>query len=291
MTISVIIPAFQGAHYLNNYSLPSLLRQDYQDWEAIIVDDASTDNTSEVIQAWQKKDARIKFQRHDNNRGLAAALNTGLKNSQGEVVAFLEQDDLWLANKLSRQVEILKTKKITDCRFFLFDQKNQKLTGLGGGNFSTLASQRQTLDQLFPLPEDKQYLGIEDGLLAGHLALLIDRQTLLNSDIFHDDEPLVIVSRHNKSLSGHGHCLVYAERYRAALNYFHSNTSPSLKPLKHSWKIRRQLNQLLSNFPEQIQKIIRQLVLIPGPGKLWRWQKIKKQPAYQAAEKILSTLK
>ena len=290
MTVSIIIPAFQGAHYLNNFSLPSLIRQDYHDWEAIIIDDASTDNTRAVIDSWMKKDSRIKSLRQNENRGLAAALNAGWRTSRGEVIAFLEQDDIWLSNKLSRQVEILKKYLITDCRFFYFSEKNKKLSGLGGGNFSTFAARREVLSRLFPLPEDKCYLGIEDGLLAGRLALLTDRRQISPQDIFHNEETLVLVARHSRSLSGHGRCRVYANLYDAALNYFENENSASLNRLKLSWEIRRRLNLLLALCPEKIQKIIRRLALGQGITARLNWQKIKKQDAYQAAEKMLSKL-
>ncbi len=291
MTISVIIPAYQGEKYLNLFSLPSLVAQTYQDWEAIVVDDASSDNTQELIESWQAKDRRIKYLRHDYNRGLAASLNTGLKASQGKIIAFLEQDDIWLNNKLARQADILSKKKLTDCRSFLFNETTLKLINIGGGNFSTLAGQRETINKLFPLPENKKYLGIEDGLLAGRLALLTDNQILLAEDINHTNDIMVLVSRHQSSLSGHGHSLTYIQRYQAALDFFDADKSPGLSRLKHSWRLRRQLNILLSFFPAPVQKIIRGLNIISKIRALWRLQKIKNKPTYLAAKKIISNLR
>lgn len=291
MTITVIVPTFQGAHYLNKYSLPSLIRQDFSNWEAIVVDDASSDNTEEIVRSWQKKDSRIKYWRHESNRGLAAALNTGLERSQGEIITFLEQDDIWLNQKLSQQVKSLETAQFSDCLFFLFNEKQTRLSGVKGGNFSTLAGHRQSIMRLFPLPEDKKFLGIEDGLLAGRLALLTDTQILNSTDIHHSQEILVIVTRHNSSLSGHGRSLEYAARYQAALDYFQDNNSPGLSELKRSWANRRQLNLLLSNFPQPIQKALRWVKDLPGFAELLKWRKIKKSPAYLAARNIVDKLK
>ncbi|MEM4724269.1 MAG: glycosyltransferase family A protein, partial [Candidatus Hadarchaeum sp.] len=90
-SVSVIIPCYNHGHYLP-CAVNSVMAQTFADWEAIIVDDGSTDNTREV--AAQFTDSRVRYIYQDN-RGLAAARNTGIRAAQGEYLAFLDADDEW----------------------------------------------------------------------------------------------------------------------------------------------------------------------------------------------------
>lgn len=102
--ISVIIPTFNRATLLPR-ALQSARQQTYPNLEILVVDDASTDNTREVVAA--SGDPRIKYLRHDSNRGGAVARNTGLKAARGDYMAFLDSDDEWLPEKLARQMEAI----------------------------------------------------------------------------------------------------------------------------------------------------------------------------------------
>jgi len=102
-TISVIIPTYNRAHLLSRAVL-SVLNQTYKDFEIIVVDDASTDNTYEVVKSFN--DPRIKYIHHEQNKGSAAARNTGIKSARGEYIAFQDSDDEWLPEKLNKQMEI-----------------------------------------------------------------------------------------------------------------------------------------------------------------------------------------
>src|SRR5262245_46961170 len=102
--VSVIIPTHNRADFLRD-AIFSVLNQTFQDFEIIVVDDASTDNTSEVIGAFN--DERIRYLRHDTNKGGSAARNTGILNSQCDYIAFLDDDDQWLPEKLAKQVDTL----------------------------------------------------------------------------------------------------------------------------------------------------------------------------------------
>jgi glycosyltransferase involved in cell wall biosynthesis len=88
-------------------AVSSVLNQTFQDFEIVLVDDASTDNTPEVVRGLG--DARIKYIRHEVNKGEAAAANTGVGSSSGEYIAFLHDDDEWLPDKLDQQVRLLES--------------------------------------------------------------------------------------------------------------------------------------------------------------------------------------
>lgn len=107
LTVSVIIPTYNRAHLVGR-AIQSVLNQTYQDFELIIVDDGSTDNTDDIIKEFQKKDKRIKYIRHEKNKGGSAARNSGIKVSRGEYIAFLDSDDEWFIEKLKRQMKFFK---------------------------------------------------------------------------------------------------------------------------------------------------------------------------------------
>ena len=105
--VSIVIPVYNCQDYIG-IAINSVLKQDFQNYEIIIVDDCSTDGTARIVADLSKHDERIKYIKLDNNSGAAVARNTGLKVSEGRYVAFLDSDDLWKANKLSTQIQFMK---------------------------------------------------------------------------------------------------------------------------------------------------------------------------------------
>ncbi len=101
--VSVITPAYNAAEYLPA-ALNSVLTQTFSDWELIVVDDGSTDNTQAVVAALGERfDGRLKYF-YQANRGLPAARNAAIEQSTGEYLALLDADDVWLPNRLERTV-------------------------------------------------------------------------------------------------------------------------------------------------------------------------------------------
>jgi len=103
--VTVIIPTCNRSAYLKR-AIESVCAQTYTDFEIIVVDDASTDDTPEVVA--QFADKPIKYIRHEENKGGSVARNTGIKNSQSEYIAFLDDDDEWLPNKLEVQMNVFE---------------------------------------------------------------------------------------------------------------------------------------------------------------------------------------
>lgn len=98
--ISVIIPTYNRG-YIINRAIDSVISQTFKNIEIIIVDDNSNDNTKNLIVSY--KDSRIRYLKHNINMGAQAARNTGIKNSKGDYIAFLDSDDEFLPNKLELQ--------------------------------------------------------------------------------------------------------------------------------------------------------------------------------------------
>ena len=101
--VSVVIPSYNCAPYLGD-SIKSILDQSYGDVEIIVVDDASTDNTKAIIDEYLAN-PKLRYIRNEENKGLMASRNVGIACAEGDLIAFLDADDLFLPNKLKKQVE------------------------------------------------------------------------------------------------------------------------------------------------------------------------------------------
>lgn len=102
--VTVVIPTYKRA-WLVPRAIESVRRQTYQNVEILVVDDGSADDTEKVVKSIA--DERVKYLRHDVNRGLPAARNTGIRAARGDYVAFLDDDDEWREDKLVKQVEAI----------------------------------------------------------------------------------------------------------------------------------------------------------------------------------------
>lgn len=103
-SVSVIIPTYNREHTIG-LAIRSVLEQTFQDFEIIVVDDNSTDGTRGIIEGF--RDPRIRYLRHEQNRGAAGARNTGISGARGDYLAFLDSDDEWLPHKLDEQISLL----------------------------------------------------------------------------------------------------------------------------------------------------------------------------------------
>lgn len=107
--VSVIIPNYNSEKFIVE-TIESVLSQTYQNWELLVVDDCSTDSSVALIEGYTQRDNRIRLLRNENNKGAAYARNVGLQQAQGKWIAFLDSDDLWMPEKLERQVAFMKEK-------------------------------------------------------------------------------------------------------------------------------------------------------------------------------------
>ena len=103
--VSVIMPSWNTADLIGE-SIRSVQAQTYPDWELIIVDDCSTDDTAAVVAAFD--DERIRFFENETNSGAALSRNRGLREARGEWIAFLDSDDLWMPDKLEKQIAFMR---------------------------------------------------------------------------------------------------------------------------------------------------------------------------------------
>lgn len=105
--VSIVTPAYGAERFLER-TLASVQAQSFDDWECLVVDDASTDRTAEIAQRAAERDRRIRLIRQASNQGTARARNAALAAASGRYVAFLDADDLWLPEKLERQLAFMR---------------------------------------------------------------------------------------------------------------------------------------------------------------------------------------
>ena len=105
--ISIITPAYNCEKYLEE-AVNSVLSQTWQDWELLIIDDCSRDNTYACMQEIAKQDQRIRIFQNSRNLGAAGTRNYGIRQAKGQWIAFLDSDDLWHPEKLTKQMAVAK---------------------------------------------------------------------------------------------------------------------------------------------------------------------------------------
>lgn len=105
--VSIVTPNFNCVHFIAQ-TIESVLSQTYKNWEMLIIDDCSTDGSYEIALEYAQKDSRIKVFRNEKNSGAAISRNRAIEESQGEYLAFLDSDDLWIPEKLEKQITFMK---------------------------------------------------------------------------------------------------------------------------------------------------------------------------------------
>lgn len=125
--VSVIIPTYNSEKYIEK-TVETVLAQDYDNYEIILVDDCSKDNTRAVLEKLSSTDDRIRFIFQEKNSGAAKARNAGINVAKGRFIAFLDSDDLWEHDKLTKQLAVLKEgHPFVFCSFDLRDEGGNKV--------------------------------------------------------------------------------------------------------------------------------------------------------------------
>lgn len=112
--VSVIMPAYNAAGFIAE-SIRSVQQQTFKDWELLVIDDASTDETSNVVEELKAEDPRIKLHILPTNQGAGFSRNIGIKAATGDYISFLDADDLWKPHKLETQLGVMTTENVQVC--------------------------------------------------------------------------------------------------------------------------------------------------------------------------------
>lgn len=127
--VSIIVPVYNAEEFLQE-TIETVLAQKETDWELLLVDDCSTDGSRAVIERCSNQDARVRLVAQPENRGAAAARNRGVEEAEGRYIAFLDADDLWKEERLSKELEFMQ-KKSAGFVFSGYEFADEKGVGTG----------------------------------------------------------------------------------------------------------------------------------------------------------------
>ena len=161
--VSIITPAYNVAAYIAE-TIESVLAQTYTNWEMLIVNDCSKDNTAEIVQSYAAKDKRIKLINLKQNSGAAVARNTAIQNAKGRYIAFLDSDDLWKKEKLQKQIEFMQQ---NDYAFTYSSYEHFKET-------------KENIQNQVQIPKSLNYNQALKGNQIGCLTVMLDRKQIAN---------------------------------------------------------------------------------------------------------------
>lgn len=122
------MPSYNSEKYISQ-AIESVLSQTYKIWELIIVDDCSSDNSVKIVESYCERDNRIKLIKLNSRTGPANARNIGIERAQGRYISFLDADDLWLPDKLEKQIIFMQENNLafTYCSYYLIDENGNYL--------------------------------------------------------------------------------------------------------------------------------------------------------------------
>lgn len=128
--VSVIMPAYNAQAYIEE-AIRSVIHQTYTNWQLLIIDDASSDDTYQIAERLTQEDARISLIRNETNQGVAKTRNRGLELAQGDYVALLDSDDVWRPQKLEKQLALAQEKQadIVYCSYAIVSEEGEKSCG------------------------------------------------------------------------------------------------------------------------------------------------------------------
>lgn len=180
--VSVVLTCHNGARWIGG-AIQSILAQTYEDFELIIIDDGSTDNSKEIVAPYLC-DERVRYV-YQENRGFSAAVNEGIKESSDDFIGFIGQDDLWVPNKLELQVKYLREHKDVDLvhsNYCSIDLE-ARIIGVRDVKVPIFSAKKKVVEQLFL----NNFIGFE--------TVLVKRKCL--NDVGFFDERMVGYSDHD----------------------------------------------------------------------------------------------
>ncbi|MFP7297455.1 glycosyltransferase family 2 protein [Neobacillus niacini] len=157
--VSVITPTYNASRFITE-TISSVVEQTFTNWEMIIVDDSSLDNTVEIVKKEMEKDSRIKLLELKKNGGPANARNRAMEAASGTYLAFLDSDDLWLPQKLEKQLMFM-------------DQENLAFSCTA---YRIMTEEGDRTDAVFHVPVKIDYKRLLKNTIIGTLTVMLDRR-------------------------------------------------------------------------------------------------------------------
>ena len=223
--VSIITPCYNSEKFLDE-CISSVLNQTYQNWEMLIVDDNSSDNSSILINSYSKKDERIKPLYLNDNIGAAMARNKAISKSKGKYLAFLDSDDVWLPKKLEVQTNFMKK---NNCSFVF-------------SSYSVISDDEKP-KYTISVPETITYKKYLKNTIIGCLTVMLDKEKLKNIKMpnlrsSHDMALWLNLLKQEKYAYGIAQDLAIYREHKS------SNTSNKFRAIYDVWNVYRKHEKL-----------------------------------------------
>ena len=226
MKVSVITPIYNCERFIAE-TINSVINQTYENWEMILIDDASNDKSVEIVKHYTKLDKRIRLIKLKENSGVAVARNTGIKASSGRFIAFLDGDDLWDPNKLEIQIQFMIERNI----------------GFSYTSYNVISENGIDLKKTVRAPSEIDYDTLLKNTIIGCLTVVIDRDIIkeINMPLIRTRQDWVTwLSILKRGYKAYGINIPLA-RYRIVKGSISSN---KFKTAKRNWYVYRNIEKL-----------------------------------------------
>lgn len=224
--VSIITPCYNASQYIS-YTIDSVLKQTYPNWELIIVDDCSTDNSSDIIKQFISGDTRIKYFKTDNPSGSPVLpRNIGIEKATGRYIAFLDSDDIWLPTKLEEQLKLFKDDK----------------TAVAFSNYEKMNEAGDRNQRIIIAPKETNYHNLLKGNVIGNLTGIYDTEKVGKvycQDIRHEDYVLWLSILKKGYIAKNTNTVTALYRVRE-----NSVSSNKLRILSWQWNILRNVEKI-----------------------------------------------
>ena len=229
--VSIIMPCHNGEKYISD-AIKSVIAQTYQDWELLVIDDNSTDNSVNLIKSFIENDSRIKLLSNEKPTGLPATpRNLGIKQAEGRYIAFLDCDDVWLSNKLDNQIK-------------LFDER----TSVVYSYYKKMDENGSISNSIVKSPSEIAFKGLLNGNCIGNLTGIYDvekKGKIYQKEIHHEDYVMWLEILKNGNIAKNTNTVeaIYRESKK-------STSGNKLKAFSWTWNIYR--SELRLSFLESV---------------------------------------
>lgn len=224
--VSIITPTYNASRFIEE-TIKSVINQTYSEWEMIIIDDCSSDNTIELVSKYCLLDNRIKLYQLETNSGAAIARNLGIRNSKGRFIAFLDSDDLWDLNKLEKQLSFMQENKF----------------GFSFTGYRVISESGVYLNKDVKVPDKINYNDLLGNTIIGCLTVIIDKNIIGEFQM-----PLLRAGQDTAtwlSILKKGHIAYGYNEVLASYRKVNGSISNNkLKALKRTWYIYRNVENI-----------------------------------------------
>ncbi|MFJ1626559.1 glycosyltransferase family 2 protein [Marinilactibacillus psychrotolerans] len=224
--VSIVTPVYKAEKYIKE-TIQSVLNQTYENFELILIDDCSPDNSAIVIKDIAKKDSRIKYVKLEKNSGAAVARNKGIELAQGRYIAFIDSDDKWYPEKLDKQINFMEDNKVA----FTYTK------------FEMINDDGSLKNEAAKLPEKLNYKGLLKNTAIACSTVVIDRKLIGDFSM-----PLVRKGQDTATWLKILRNYEYAYLVNQTLNQYRlvegSLSSNKIQAIQRTWNTYRNIEQL-----------------------------------------------